>query len=255
MTQLPMYRSLNADKVVETAQKLTRRVSERFTDSGLASVCAEIAKVAQEARERAEEIRKPITWLWFVKITLFCSLAGALLVIMAKLAWVRIPNVVAFIAFLEQALAILVYLSAAVVFLFSIEGRIKRTRALTALHELRSLVHVLDMHQLTKDPERLLKMGPTTASSPTFNMTPFELGRYLDYCDEAMSLLAKIATIYAQEMSEPTALATVDQVESLAASYSQKIWHKLEILERFWPTSTRIDAGSNDAEENEASGA
>ena len=38
--------------------------------------------------------------------------------------------------------------------------------ALKALHELRSLIHVIDMHQLTKDPERLLSEHSRTDSSP-----------------------------------------------------------------------------------------
>src|SRR5258708_24597219 len=34
-------------------------------------------------------------------------------------------------------------------------SRIKRARALKAMHELRSLAHIIDMHQLTKDHESL----------------------------------------------------------------------------------------------------
>ena len=42
-------------------------------------------------------------------------------------------------------------------FLFSLEGRLKRRTALRMLHRLRSIAHVVDMHQLTKDPENVLR--------------------------------------------------------------------------------------------------
>ena len=61
--------------------------------------------------------------------------------------------------------------------------------------ELRGLVgeadDQVDMHQLTKDPERLRADFPATAESPTVELTADELGRYLDYCSELLPLVAK----------------------------------------------------------------
>ena len=54
---------------------------------------------------------------------------------------------------------IIVLMGAALFFLVTIEDRLKRRRALTALHELRSIVHVIDMHQLTKDPSMGVSVG------------------------------------------------------------------------------------------------
>ena len=42
----------------------------------------------------------------------------------------------------------------------------KRKTALAMLHRLRSIAHVVDMHQLTKDPEHAMREVPRTASSP-----------------------------------------------------------------------------------------
>jgi hypothetical protein len=55
----------------------------------------------------------------------------------------------------------------AIYFLLTVESRVKRRTALRALHELRSIAHVIDMHQLTKDPEQLLSPAMSTASSPS----------------------------------------------------------------------------------------
>ena len=67
---------------------------------------------------------------------------------------------------IEAAVNLLIVVGAAVLFLTTLEGRAKRNAALADLHQLRSIVHVIDMHQLTKDPGGVLHPGGDTASSP-----------------------------------------------------------------------------------------
>ena len=124
----------------------------------------------------------------------------------------------------------MVFLSAGIVFLFTFETRLKRRRALIALHELRSLAHIIDMHQLTKDPERLLNRGAPTPASPVESMTTFELSRYLDYCSEMLSLIGKIAALYVQNFDDSVALSAVNEIEALTTGLSRKIWQKIMIL-------------------------
>jgi hypothetical protein len=59
------------------------------------------------------------------------------------------------------------------------------------------------MHQLTKDPERLLATHQDTASSPQRTMTRAELWRYLDYCSELLSLTGKIGALFVQRWTTP----------------------------------------------------
>ena len=86
------------------------------------------------------------------------------------------------------------------------------------------------MHQLTKDPERLRARQVSTPSSPKQNLTPAELGRYLDYCSEMLSLIGKLAALYVQKFDDPVALAAVNEVEDLTTSLSRKIWQKIMII-------------------------
>src|SRR5207249_1586436 len=102
----------------------------------------------------------------------------------------RWPDVAGFLQS-SQAIQNVVFLGVAVLFLANAETRIKRHRAHSALHELRSIAHIVDMHQLTKDPDQFLAGSGATGSSPRRTMTPFELSRYLDYCTELLSLLGK----------------------------------------------------------------
>jgi len=102
---------------------------------------------------------------------------------------------------------------------------------MSAIHELRSMAHVVDMHQLTKDPVTLLDQRYRTASSPdTRSMTPFELARYLDYCSEMLALISKIAALYVQEFPDPVAATAVDEIENLTTGLARKIWQKVTML-------------------------
>ena len=86
------------------------------------------------------------------------------------------------------------------------------------------------MHQLTKDPERLLIRGMETPSSPKGNLSATELMRYLDYCSEMLSLIGKLAALYVQKFDDPVALAAVNEVEELTTGLSRKIWQKIMTL-------------------------
>ena len=131
----------------------------------------------------------------------------------------------------EAAANIVVLLGAAVFFLISLETRLKRNRSLRDLHVFRSIAHVIDMHQLTKDPSSALASDYATASSPQRTMTPFELTRYLDYCSEMLSLTSKLAAVYAQNLPDPVVIDAVYDIESLTTDLSQKIWQKITILD------------------------
>jgi hypothetical protein len=100
------------------------------------------------------------------------------------------------------------------------------------LHELRSIIHVIDMHQLTKDPGADASVSTPTASSPKRTLDNHQLVRYLDYCSEMLSLTAKVAALYAQSFPDPVVTEAVNDLERTAASLSQKIWQKINILER-----------------------
>jgi len=131
----------------------------------------------------------------------------------------------------EAAANIVVLLGAVLFFLISLETRLKRNRSLRDLHVFRSIAHVIDMHQLTKDPSSVLASECATASSPQRTMSSFELTRYLDYCSEMLSLTSKLAAVYAQNLPDPVVIDAVNEIESLTTNLSQKIWQKITILD------------------------
>ena len=227
-------RNLDADKIVQSTALLCRRIRERFPNRGLNRVCDDLRKAAEETKARAAWIARP-HWAIRLAIALVVGLlllltARLLLIIHLDVRQIQNLNLVDFLQTLEAAINDIILIGAALFFLFTVENRLKRRRALQTLHELRSLAHVIDMHQLTKDPYRILKSGKSTASSPVGDMTLFELSRYLDYCSEMLSLIGKIAALYLQGFDDPVALNAVNEIEGLTTNLSRKIWQKIMIV-------------------------
>jgi len=226
-----MYRCLDSEKILGTIETLGRRIDERFPGSGLGKVCQELLTIAGESRKRTIWIAKPQRSLRIITGTLVTII---IVVIFFALAHASRPrsgfDLVALVQVSEAGLNVFLLLSAAILFLITAETRIKRRRALKAIHELRALAHVIDMHQLTKDPERLLSHRTETPSSPKLNLTAAELERYLDYCSEMLSLIGKLAALYVQKFDDPVALAAVNEVEDLTTGLSRKIWQKIMII-------------------------
>jgi hypothetical protein len=63
-------------------------------------------------------------------------------------------------------------------------------------------------------------------------MSHEQLGRYLDYCAELLSVVSKLSALYVQDMNDPVVLEAVSEVETLSGGLSSKIWQKITLLER-----------------------
>lgn len=222
---------LDPERVIDTVEHLLRRIEERFPDAALIDACAELLHLSQEAKRRAASAARPIIWLRAVATISIVAMAGALIRTAVTLEPSSRPlDLVVFVNVLEAGINNVVLLGIAAFFLLSIEARIKRVRSLVAIHELRSLAHVIDMHQLTKNPDRLLFRGRDTESSPTTNLGLFEMSRYLDYCCEMLSLVGKIAAVYGVQWRDEISLQAVNDVDRLTTGMSQKIFQKVMIL-------------------------
>jgi hypothetical protein len=226
-----VYRSIDPDSVLSTITRLRDRIGERLPGTGLLSVADELCEVARTSAERARWAAKPLLALRVVMaLALLAIVAGLVAALLSLQLSTEVNTTLELVQALESGVNDVIFVCIGLYFLVSLEGRIKRTRVLAALHELRALAHIIDMHQLTKDPDRLVGAGVDTPSSPERPLGRFELGRYLDYCSEMLALLGKIAALYAQGTSDPVALQAVDQIEDLTSSLAQKIWQKIMIL-------------------------
>ncbi len=233
------YTELKSDKILFTLDRLYHRIIERFPDSGLSQVCVEFKLLARELESVATQYAKPMKWL---RMGIFITIA--LLVTMLIMAVLFSYNAITsttdnlislsrptvFFQTIESIINDLIFFSLAIYFLLSLEIRIKRRKTLKAIHKLRSLAHVIDMHQLTKDPVVITNPHPTE-SSPYRSMTPFELIRYLDYCSEMLSIISKIGALFSQNISDEVIHEQVNDLNNLTQGLSAKIWQKIMIME------------------------
>jgi hypothetical protein len=224
---------IDAPKLIETIATLQRRIVERFPSAGLGAVCGELLTVAQESSARAERIARRHILL---RVGLVLLAVGGV----ALLAWVlsqidfsrtEVEGVYTVFQGIEAVANLVVLTGGTLLFAITLEQRLKRRRALGALHELRVIMHVIDMHQLTKDPSASVMIGGKTPSSPARTLTPYELSRYLDYCSEMMSLTSKVAVLFAQSLPDPVVTDAVSDIERVASGMSQKVWQKIMVID------------------------
>lgn len=232
------YQSLNANKLHSTIVRLRHRIAERFPGSGLAAVCGELVGLAEKARDATDRLTRPMLVLRLASGALILLIVAGLAVTIYSLstpeASMTLPD---FVQILEAGINDLVLIGLGVFFLMSAERRLKRRKVLAAISELRSIAHIVDMHQLTKDPQHTLRKIVDTPASPARGFDRATLSRYLDYCSEMLSLTGKIAALYVQRFDDSVVLASVNEVEALTTGLSSKIWQKLMILE----TSERLE--------------
>ena len=230
-TKATSYRRLDAEEIIETVRHLHARIERRFPNSGLGKVVGELLQVSEETVQRTLWIQKPHIPLRLVAMLLSTFVIALLVGLLLQIHQFKFDDYTNSVQALEASIGSMVFVGAAVLFFLSWENRIKRSRALRALHELRALAHIVDMHQLTKDPESYFGRARFTTTRKLRPMSPFQLNRYLDYCSDALGLISKVAALYVQSYQDPVLLDAVDDVEDLTSGFSRKIWQKITILE------------------------
>jgi hypothetical protein len=239
------YRTLDPACIIDTAERLQERVEARFPQSGLRGVSAELVSLSRDLAQSARLLERPIWWLRAV--TAAAVIAGATL-------FIFVGTILPFDRFVEGGAAqsvqgieasinTLLLAGFGLLGLLRAEQGIKRKRVFRDLHSLRSLIHVIDMHQLTKDPTIVLQGAHPTAASPQRSMTQFELTRYLDYCAEMLALIGKLAALYAEHMCDGVVIDAVNDIENLTSGLGRKIWQKITIISAL---QDKVDAHARD---------
>lgn len=222
------YRSLESNKIVHTIDELHMRISQRFPKSDLAEVCEELLVVAKETEAKSQAVNASNYPLRAIILILIAAVGG-LIYFLVRAIQLRTGDVdlINLLQGLEAGTNLIIFISVAIFFLFSLESRLARTRALNDLNELRSIVHVIDMHQFSKDPSELL------SSDSTEGMTRQDLTRYLGFCSVMLSLGAKLAALYAQKLPDEVVIDAASDLQNVAGGLSLKIWQKISILESY----------------------
>lgn len=222
------------EPVLATVRRLEERVGARFGGRGLHRVVGELAGLVEEVASATASVRGRQAWLRPLSRVGILAVVVVSVVAVVVAAHSAIQDAPAdgleWVPLLESAINDLVFAAIAIWFLHSVPERLLRARVLELLHRLRSLAHIVDMHQLTKDPERLRASFSPTPVSVQMDLRPDQLEHYLDYCSELLSLVGKTAALCAEESRDSLVLDTVSTVETLTVSLERKIWQKISIL-------------------------
>jgi hypothetical protein len=222
---------LDTAEVIEACEGLRSRIEKRFPDSNLGAIATQLRDLARRSGPRTEWIRRPLRSLRIgVGVGIVALLVVPALALRGASVHVEGANLADLVQGIEAALSCAVFLGAATLFLVTIEMRVKRGRALRALHELRVLAHVVDMDQLGADP---VDFTPARASEgDRARMRPDDLARALVYCNELLALTSKIAALYVHDFDDPVVLSGVDGLQRLLDGLSQRIAYKASLAVR-----------------------
>jgi hypothetical protein len=234
-------RRLRLDKVQETIARLHLRIEERFPGSGLAQLACDLKQLGGTVEAQSAGISRPIFWVWALVVVSVGVLGSVILLLVGQANTDGTPTWTEMAQGIDAITSELTLMVALVIFLASWQTRIRRRRVVAAVRRLRELAHIVDMLQLTKDPGGIAGVSlPGTSHSPRRDLTPQELARYLDYCSELLSLIAKLAQFYVAAFDDPEATEAVTDLEDLADGLSRKIWQKIMILHQAGQAGTTV---------------
>ncbi len=205
-------RHLDPEKLIETSADLERWVTKEFHEAHLAVVAREVHAFAQEAVAKAEKIRQPI---WPLRLGIWTVVVLAALGAVHGVVTHETADV---LKFLDTTKGAAVYLSVFGAIFVGLEIRWKRHRALKAVAEIRALAHIVDMHQLAKDP-------PIESFRQSGQQVKIE--EYLHACTALLALLSKVAQFYVENFPDPVATSAVNDFEMITTGLSNKIWMKI----------------------------
>lgn len=228
------FERLDPGPVASTVARLEARIAARFPDRGLLAVARELGVLTADVAAGASAIRGRLRWVRLAsRVAAAAVLAGTVVVLglvfrdagssgpARSFEWVPL---------IESTINDLVFAGLALWFLYALPQRLERGHLLALLHRLRSLAHIVDMHQLTKDPERLRPGFVGTPVSVDLDLDRDQMEHYLDYCSEMLSLIGKVAALCAEESQDALVLTTVSDLETLTNGMSRKIWQKISLL-------------------------
>lgn len=225
------YSELDAVHILSTLRTVETRTQQSFPGSGLGKVAAELHEVGQAIVLLVAKLRHPI---WALRVLTLIGIVGliAIAVWVFYMALTISPSgqdgLMETLQAIESVTNELIFLTLGIIFFATLENRLKRRAAIDSLHRLRSFAHVIDMHQLSKDPNNVLQ--PETPSDPRFK-SPEDLVHYLDLCTDLLSINSKLAALHVQYFQNNEVLNNVSEVEALSHELSRKIWQKIMILD------------------------
>ncbi len=216
---------LRAEGILNAIENIKERIFNRFPSSSLNKIAIDLISTAKEIITESTKSDNKNIIIRFTSFA-FCFCILSILIYFFRGLILKFPeDFTSFVTLLEASLGASVFIGATILYLNSLEAKYKRKKAISIIHKLRVLSHVIDMHQVSKDPSNLIK--PKLNKEITHNYkTKDDLSKYYDYCSELLSMISKVAAYYIQNSDDHEVRESVDQIEILTTNLSRKIWQK-----------------------------
>jgi hypothetical protein len=227
---------LAADHVGTTVAHLERRIFARFGERGLTKAARDLGQLVVLVQSQAEQSHDRLRRRTLVARAASIAIVGATVVALVfglrSAVLEGLARTTDWVPLVESVVNDFVFAAIAVVFLWAFPERLERRTLLGLLHRMRSLAHVIDMHQLSKDPEQLSPSYEPTPQSILHGLDADQLYHYLTYCSEMLSLTAKTSALCGEHSADGVVLETISYIETLTTELSNKIWQKISLLPR-----------------------
>jgi hypothetical protein len=232
------YQRLEPQPVADTVARVSERIIARFgpPPRGLGAVATELGELVSTIEDDMKDAQRRAGIRTFIANALttviVVGLGLALVLALRDLSSTGPGHATNWVPLLDSGVDDAVFGGLAVLFLRGLPERLERQRLLDVLHKLRSLAHVIDMHQVMKDPKRVISpYHPTDASEPE-PLDVEHLHHYFAYCSELLSLVAKTSALCAESSGDSVVLENVRGIESLSSEITTRIWQKIAVLPR-----------------------
>lgn len=220
--------------VLTTVETLQARIAARFPTRNLVKVAEELVVLIRHSTGDSHHSRRQLMWARGISRALIALVGvlalGAFIWGLATAIGDKTLTGAQWLPLLESTVNDLIFAAVAIFFLYTIPERMLRSRALKVLHRLRSLAHIIDMHQLTKEPESLRDAFSRESDGDGTDLTQEQVEYYLEYCTELLSIVGKAAVLCAEESQDDIVLNTVSTIETLTMGMSRKVWQKVFVL-------------------------
>jgi len=221
----PTRPRLEPSRLIEAAERLDQAVRERLPNTHLAKLSGEILTIARETARRVKEAQRPIFRIRILSaLALGTAVVGIVFIARHVQYRAEVENVSEVLEGIDAGFNILILLGGMLLYLTTLESRIKKRRVMENLHELKELLHLVDMNQLAHPPQ----LFANTSTDPTQ-----AVGRdsfYLIAHIRMFSLIGNLAAAYSQNVKDDSVLRMAGHIETMASGYTEKLWEMSNLL-------------------------
>lgn len=222
---------LRSDAISDIIYKLCMRIRERLPGVSLLDAGQQLLELSEKTEVTVKKIERPNIFYRLLSILCITGILGVIYYVITHFRVNEKSYGIDDVVIIEAIISLVFLVWLAVYSLTSLESRDKRRRVTKALMPLRSLAHVVDTLQLTKDPiSTNVGNSVGTPNSPDRSLDPYQLARYLNYSSEMLALIGKVAFLHVQNFDDPEALLAVNGIDATVGGMSAKIWNKIGLI-------------------------